>query len=232
MTLKLVCGACLASASLLSLTACADNNRTYRVASVGSAGSSGSVGADSTPGGSGGSGTAGVGTAGGSTGGGTSQTGFIAATGNVLIGAATQYAGLSGNVNGLVPGSGIVNGAVVGTLQTSGHTLVRLDSGTTVLLNGTGGGLGQLVSIDFGRGQVIGGPRPLVGVNVLAANPTSGAASANKLVGVTVLNPTTGGGAPVLSPTVAPLLGLQPSANLSTTVNAVANGNVGGLLQH
>jgi len=239
MTLKLVCGACLASASLLSLTACADTNRSYRVASVGSAGS---FSADSTPGGSGGSTSSGgtsVGSSGGSTGtgSGSSQTGLIAATGNVLIGAATQYAGLSGTVNGLVPGSGILNGAVVGTLQSSGHTLVRLDTGTTVLLNGTGGGLGQLVSIDFGRGRVIGGPQPLVGVNVLAANPTSGslatvtAASANKLVGVTVLNPTTGGGAPVLAPTVAPLLGLQPvNADLTTTVNAVVKGSVGGLL--
>src|SRR5689334_18548597 len=111
MTLKLACATCVASASLLSLAACADTNRSYRVASVGKAGS---ISADSTPGGSGSSATdgSGAGTPGGTagSGSGTSQTGLIAATGNVLIGAATQYAGLSGTVNGLVPGSGILNG--------------------------------------------------------------------------------------------------------------------------
>ena len=247
MVSKKMLASSLVSVAALSLASCADSDRNYRVASVGSAaaaeqaeGGSGSGTGTTTPGSGSGSGTGsgsggtGSGTGDGSgngTGTGTGNTAnLIVASGNVLIGAASQYSQLTGSVNGTVPAGGVVNGSVSAILHTTGHTLVQLGTGTSVLLNGTGGRLGDVVSIDFGRGQVVGGPTPLIGVNVLAANPVSGSlatvntASGNQLVGVTVLNPSTGSGSTVLAPQVAPLVGLQPvNASVTSTVSATVN---------
>ncbi|QIK78114.1 hypothetical protein G7077_03490 [Sphingomonas piscis] len=121
--------------------------------------------------------------------------------------------------------------------NTSGHTLVQLGGGTSVLLPGTGGRLGDLVRLDLGRGTVVGGPRPLIGLNVLAANPTTGqlatvsAVSGGNLLGVTVVNPSTNSGSLVLAPQVASLVGLQPTnPSVTSAVTTTVNGTVGGLV--
>lgn len=248
-------GAAFTVMAAASLAACTDSDRTYRVASVGSAGAAqsadGSDGGSDAGSGSGtgssgsGSGSAGGSASAGGTGagagvgaGGNAGTNLIVASGNVLIGAASKYGSLSSALNGTVPGSGLANGKVVAVLNTSGHSLVRLGNGTGVLLNSTGGKIGDLVSIDFGKGQVVGGSSPLVGVNVLAANPTSGslatvsAASGTNLVGVTVVNPGANSNSLVLAPQVAPLLNLQPSSpNVTTNVTATASGTVSGAIK-
>jgi hypothetical protein len=237
MALNRMAALSLVSITALSLAACTDTHRSYRVASVGSA-----AAADYADGGSAsgtGSGTGGSGSSGGSGSGAgtTGQSNLVVASGNILIGAASQYAQLTSSVNGSVPAGGVVNGKIGAILKTTGHTLVQLGTGTSVLLNGTGGKLGDLVTIDFGKGRVVGGPQPLVGVNVLAANPTTGslatvsAASGNHLVGVTVLNPNTGNGSLVVAPQVAPLIGLQPvNGSLTGAVNGTVSATTTGLL--
>ncbi len=227
-------GIILTSVAALSLTACTGPHK-WRVASVGSTAQGEEQGegpkGDQNGGGTGNGGTGNGGSGGSGGSGGNSYNNLIIASGNVLIGAAAKFGNLSGTVNGTVPAAGVVSGKVVAVLNTSGHTLVKLGNGTNVLLDGTGGKLGSLVSIDFGKGRVIGGTTPLIGVNVLAANPRTGslatvsAASGAKLVGVTVLNPGVNSGGPVLAPSVAPLLGLTSgSTKVSTSVNTVIKG--------
>src|SRR5207247_3111544 len=91
-------------------------------------------------------------------------------SGNLLLGRAGQLTAPIGPV----ATTGIVNGTVSAVLLTTGQTLVQLSDGGSVLLNGTGGALGDVVSIDLAQGQVVGGPNSLVGVNVLTSSPTSG----------------------------------------------------------
>jgi hypothetical protein len=208
----------------LALVSCADDTtRTYRIASVGSQGSGGSDGGNGNGNGNGGS----------NNGGGN----IIVAGGNVLVGAAAQFAALTGATNGLVPLGGTVNATVTAILGNSGHTLVELGNGTSLLLDGNGGHLGDVLALDLGSGRVIGGPAgsPLIGVNVLAANPVNGslatvsAASGNQLVGVTVLDTAlgTGNGNNILiAPAIAPALGL------GATVNGTVNATLGGLTGH
>lgn len=168
----------------------------------------------------------------------------MAASGNVLIGAANQYAQLTSAVNGTVPAAGVLNARISAILGGTGQTVVQLGSGTSVLLNGTGGRLGDLVSLDLGNGRVIGGPQPLIGANILAANPVTGtlatvsAASGNNLLGVTVVNPAATAGSPVvIAPAVAPLIGLTGTtvngtvgATTTGLVNSTVNGTVTGTL--
>lgn len=225
------------AASSFALASCADDTHTYRVSSIGahpsgssddgSGSGSGSGGGDNGSGGGSGSGT-------------TGGTSILIAGGNVLVGAASQFAALTGGTNGLVPLGGTLNATVTAILGNSGHTLVELGNGTSLLVDGTGGGLGDVLSVNLGTGQVVGGPTgsPLIGANILAANPVNGslatinAASGNQLVGVTVLDTALGtGGAGsgnniVIAPAIAPALGL--GAGLSGTVNAT----VGGILAH
>ena len=223
------------TATSFALVSCAaDTTRTYRVSSVGASPAGGS---DDDSGGGDGSGGNGSGGGGGS-GGVTSTTNILVAGGNVLVGAASQFAALTGVTNGLVPLGGTVNATVTAILGSSGHTLVQLGNGTSLLLNGTGGGLGDVLSLNLANGQVVGGPSgsPLIGVNVLAANPVSGtlasvnAASGNQLVGVTVLDSALGGAGSgnnvVIAPAIAPALGL------GATINGAVNTTLGGLTGH
>ena len=227
------------TASSFALVSCADDTtRTYRVSSVGASPAGGS---DDDSGGGGGSGS-GNGSGSGSGGGVTSTTNILVAGGNVLVGAASQFAALTGVTNGLVPLGGTVNATVTAILGSSGHTLVELGNGTSLLLDGTGGGLGDVLSLNLGSGQVVRGPNgsPLIGANVLAANPVSGtlatvnAASGNQLVGVTVLDSALGGlgggsgsgNNVVIAPAIAPELGL------GATINGAVNATLGGLTGH
>ena len=85
----------------------------------------------------------------------------IVATGNAGLGAAGAV------LNGGRAQGRVVNGSVTSVLPSTNQTLVQLTSGATVLLNGTGAALGDLVAIDLGAGRVVGGSTPLVGTTIL-----------------------------------------------------------------
>ena len=119
------------------LGACA-HEREFRVAYVGSEGSA-QIGGDE-----------------GSGAGGTTPPPIVAA-GNAGLGSA----------GAVVTGARVVNGSVTSVLPSTNQTLVQLTNGATVLINGTGATLGDLVAIDLGAGRVIGGSAPLAGTTIL-----------------------------------------------------------------
>ena len=116
--------------------------------------------------------------------GGTSSGPLIVAAGNALLGPAGQLA----NAPGVAGGTGPVDGTVSAILLTTDQTLVQLSNGSTLLLNGLGGTLGDTVSVDLASGRVVGGPGSLVGTNVLTTGSAggqllSGTVGGNSLVG-------------------------------------------------
>lgn len=195
----------LVSAAALTLVAC-DSSGSYRVASVGStppgggstadggSGSGGGTSTDGTGGSGGGSGSGSTAGGGSGSGSGSGQTGqgLLVTAGNAVMGSASTLNGAAAPVNSAIPASGVVTGTVDRVLNRTGQTLVRLGNGSSVLLDGTGGRVGEVVSLDLGEGKVVGGSSPLVGLNVLARNPSTGslasvgAASGGNLVSVTV----------------------------------------------
>lgn len=222
----------LVSATALALAACGSSG-SYRVASVGSAPApddSSSGGGGSGGGSTGATGGSGSGATGSGSGSGQTGSGLLVTAGNAVIGTA-----------GVIPESGVVSGTVDRVLTGTGQTLVRLGSGQNVLLNGTGGAIGEAVSLDLGQGKVVGGSAPLVGLNVLATNPstgqlaTVGAGTSGNLVSVavpqsgvastvsTVGNTVNGatGGAVTAGATGNAAIG---GNTVGTTVNGVVNG--------
>ncbi|MEP9358459.1 hypothetical protein [Sphingomonas sp. KR3-1] len=147
---------------------------------------------------------------------------LLVASGNAVMGAANAQTGLTAGLG--VPADGVVTGTVNRVLGRTGQTLVSLGNGSTLLLDGKGGKLGDLVSIDLGQGKVVGASSasasPLVGLNVLARNPSTGqlatvsAATAGNLASVTVPNGQGG-----------QLLNVAVPGNLGNTA-----GGAGGLL--
>lgn len=240
-------GLALTSIGMLSLAAC-NSSGSYRVASVGT-----NVPGDTAGDGSGGTGGTGGGTGGGATGGGTgSGTGsgsgamggnLLAASGNAVIGVANAQTGLTAGLG--IPATGVVTGTVNRVLTATGQTLVGLGNGSSLILDGKGGALGSLVSIDLGQGKVIGGSSgasPLIGLNVLARNPSTGqlatvsAASGGNLVSVTVPN---GQGGNLLNVSVPGTLGggtggaaggLLGGGTGATNAKANVNGTLGTTL--
>ncbi|HEX6660293.1 MAG TPA: hypothetical protein VF067_00260 [Sphingomicrobium sp.] len=135
------------AAACLALTACSTQHE-FRVAAVGDA--SGSATSETT-----------------ST---IPSAPLVVAAGNVLLGESASLASIT-------PGaqtSGVVDGTVSAVLLTSGQSLIELSDGSSLLINSVGGALGDAVSIDVGKGQVIGGPNSLVGVSVLPSGGTGG----------------------------------------------------------
>ncbi|MCP3729420.1 hypothetical protein M9978_03170 [Sphingomonas sp. MG17] len=217
--------------------------------SSGGGSSSSSSGGTASSGGSGSSSSSG-GTA--SSGGG--STGAQGLVGNVLVTAGNTVIGAAGKANGLVQGgvlptAGVVTGKVTGVLAKTGQTLVRLGEGGTgggLILDGAGGKVGALVGIDLGKGTVIAAPegsKSLIGVNVLAQNPTTGTlatvggGTGGKLLTVDVngLGGATGGGllgGVTNAPQPGNLAGTAKGAVKSTvgTVGGVVGGVTGGLL--
>jgi len=200
----------LAGVAVLSLAAC-ESAGSYRVASIGSVpgdtgssgnggdgsgGGSGSGGANNG-GGSGGGGTgsgtggggggAGSGGGGGGAGTGSAQAGLV---GKVLVTAGNTVIGAAGTQNALVTGvqNNVltpVNATVTRVLTKTGQTLVSVGNGQSLILNGTGGRIGDLLKIDLASARVVGAPSgsPLLGVSVLSPNVATG-----KLLGVNVGN--------------------------------------------
>jgi hypothetical protein len=141
----------------------------------------------------------------------------------------------SGNVL-MGSGSGVVNatiasGTITGVLGPSGQTVVGLVNGTTVVLNGSGGSLGDLVSLDLGAGQVVGGPSSLVGVNVLGANSgthaTVGTTSGTAGTSITSGGTTTGALLP--APSASGTVSGTVTGTVGGTVGGTAGGTVGGV---
>lgn len=245
--MALVCTAALA------LAACGSSG-SYRVASVGSTPSDGSAGdgsGGSSTAGDGGSGSANTGGSGSGSDSGSGQRGqsLLVTAGNAMMGTAGTLDGAPGV--SAIPASGVVTGTVDRVLTRTGQTLVRLGDGNSVLLNGVGGRVGEAVSLDLGEGKVVGGSSPLVGLNVLARNPstgqlaTVGAGTGGNLVSVTVpqsgvnglvgstvntaggvVNGATGAAG---TPITAGVTGNAAAGNngVATAVNGVANGTTG-----
>jgi hypothetical protein len=150
---------------------------------------------------------------------------LIVASGNVLLGSAGRLAVPGGGLSGA---AGVVNGTVSAVLLTTSQTVVQLADGPSLLVDGVGAALGEAVSIDVAKGQVVGGAQSLVGQtvpgvsnvtavagNALGASPpgssaggTSGriTAAAKTLPGnvATVLTPKVGVTS-VVQPVVSPL---------------------------
>lgn len=101
---------------------------------------------------------------------------LVVAAGNVLLGPASQIT----LVNGPVANSGVVQGTVGAVLLTTGQSLIELSDGTSLVVNGAGGALGDLVSVDRATGQVVGGSSTLIGANVLGTT-SSGTVTASAL---------------------------------------------------
>lgn len=140
--------ACLVAAFLMvpAIEGCSTNHE-FRVASVGDTSAQASPGSTAVNG----------------------SAPLIIAAGNVLIGPGSKLA----LTNGILPTNGTIDGTVSAILLTTDQTLVQLANGSSVLLNGVGGALGDAVSIDLGQGRVVGGPNSLIG-STLTGSPTGG----------------------------------------------------------
>lgn len=135
-----------------------------------------------------------------------SATPLIVASGNALLGPASQ---LVASTTAL-PTVGVVDGTVSSVLLTTDQTLVQLTSGSSVIVDGTGAALGDVVSIDLGAGKVIGGPSSLVGVSISPQGATTGGQLASVSVGpkkATISSPTVGLPTPGLPTLGSPTLG-------------------------
>jgi hypothetical protein len=234
----------LASVAMVSLAAC-ESSGSYRVASIGSvpgdtgssgaggdgSGSGSGSGGTNNGGGSGGTGTGtgtgnggGTGTGSGNGGGGTgtAQAGLV---GKVLVTAGNTVIGAAGKQNALVTGvqNNVltpVNATVTRILTKTGQTLVDVGSGQSLILNGTGGKLGDLLKIDLASAKVIGAPTgsPLLGVSVLSPTVATGRLAAVNVGNngpLVQLGNGTAGGTGILS-------------KVGTTVNGVLGGSTGG----
>jgi len=132
----------------------------------------------------------------------------IVAAGNALLGPASQLANAGA-------GAGLVDGTVSAVLLTTDQTLVQLSNGSTLLLNGVGGTLGDPVSIDLASGRVLGGPSTLAGANVLS-NPMGG-----QLVTMTI------GGNSLVGTSGAARSPTTPVRSGTSTVTGIVNGVLG-----
>lgn len=228
----------LAGVAMVSLAAC-ESTGSYRVASIGSvpgdtgssggggdgSGSASGSGGTNNGGGSGGTGT-GTGTGsgtgnGGGGGAGTAQAGLV---GKVLVTAGNTVIGAAGKQNALVTGvqNNVltpVNATVTRILTKTGQTLVDVGSGQLLILNGTGGKLGDLLKIDLASARVVGAPSgsPLLGVSVLSPTVATGRLAA--------VNGVLGGGTGAGGAATVPVTGLV--SNVSATVNGALGTSVG-----
>jgi hypothetical protein len=161
---------------------------------------------------------------------------LIVAAGNVLLGSSARITPPAADL----PTGGVVNGTVSAILLTSGQSVVQLTDGTALLINSASSTLGQVVSIDLGKGQVIGGPSSLVGVSVLPSGGAAGAQLASVSAGGTSIGVGTNligrpvAGVPAL-PTGNAGQSLGPVSATATVVQPVTStvtNTVGGTLGH
>lgn len=200
-----------------------------------SSGGASSGGASSGGASSGGASSGGASSGGASSGGATGGAGNL--IGNLIVTAGNTVIGAAGKTDrvvrgGVLPTAGVVTGTVTGILAKTGQTLVKVGEGAGgtgggLILDGVGGKLGALVGIDIGKGQVVSAPagsKALIGVGVLAKNPSTGQlASVNALSGGKLLSVEVNGTGGLLGSDKG-LLG-----GVTGTVGGVVNGVTGGV---
>lgn len=148
---------------------------------------------------------------------------FVAA-GNVLLGSSAVL----GPINSPALTNGVVNGTVSAVLLTSGQSLVQLTDGTSLVINSVGGALGDTVSIDVGKGQVVGGPSALVGVSITPSAGGAGGQLASTTIGGTTLAVAPGGVGTSLTGTAGQTLGTaSATTSLTQPVTTVGSGLTG-----
>ena len=140
----------------------------------------------------------------------------LVASGNLLIGSGSQ--------------SVLLGGTVVGTLESTSQTVVQLASGTSLLLNGIGGTLGDVVAIDPSIGRVVGGPVSLVGASVLGSSGgtqlAGGGSRGGSLVSVGGRNSPTSAVGAVARGTQTLVSGTSATGRVTGTVTNTATGAV------
>jgi len=150
------------------------------------------------------------------------ESAIIAASGNVILGPASRLSAGQGSV----AAGGTADGTVTQVLLSTGQTVVELAEGTSVIVDGLGGTLGDAVSVDLAQGQVIGGPQSLLGQNLtkVAGTATSlpGISTARSLAtGTTSSN---GAAGRLLRSNAGQLLGIRrTTATVTNTVTNVTN---------
>lgn len=122
---------------------------------------------------------------------------IIVAAGNILLGPAAALArspaSLSASASSTL--SGDQTAIVSGILLSSGQTIIQLDSGSSLLIGGTGATIGDAVTLST-SGMVTSGPVGLIGATIQAANPVfvaptiaTGTPLATPLSGVAAIGP-------------------------------------------
>lgn len=141
-------------------------------------------------------------------------------SGNLLIGSSSQTV--------------LLGGTVIGTLESTSQTVVQLASGTSLLLNGIGGTLGDAVAIDPTIGRVVSGPVSLLGSSVLGSSGgtqlASGGSRGGSLVQVGGGNSATSavGAAATRTQTLVP--STSATGRVTGTVTNTASGAVNTVL--
>jgi len=160
---------------------------------------------------------------------------LVVAAGNVLLGESARL----GSVSAVMPTSGVVDGTVSAVLLTSGQSLVQLSDGSSLLINSVGGALGDVVSIDVGKGQVVGGPNSLVGVSVLPSGGAGGQLASASIggtsigIGTGLVGNATSGTAGAVSATAGQTLGaVSATSTLTQPVTTTVTSPVVAPLGH
>lgn len=160
---------------------------------------------------------------------------LVVAAGNVLLGESARL----GMVSAVAPTSGVVDGTVSAVLLTSGQSLVQLSDGSSLLINSVGGALGDIVSIDVGKGQVVGGPNALVGVSVLPSGGAGGQLASATVggtsigIGTGLVGRTTGAAGNMVSGTAGQTLGtVSATTTLTQPVATAVTAPISGTLGH
>lgn len=211
----------------LTLSACNSTGK-HRLAWVGNAppGSDGAPGAPGDPGTPGDPGAPGdPGPAG--------KGNLIVTAGNLVQNVGAKHAVIAGTVNNLAPGAAPITGTVTAVIDGAGQTLVDLGEGRLALLDGKGGRIGDLVTIDLGKGRVIGGTQgsPLIGASVLSPEQTKGTLATvglladGKLVKVGVPGGAPGAGSGPVGGVVGGVTG-----TVGGVVGGATGGNTGGVV--
>jgi hypothetical protein len=148
---------------------------------------------------------------------------LIVASGNVLLGSAGQLAVPGG---ALSSAAGVVNGTVSAVLLTTSQTVVQLAEGPSLLVDGVGAALGDSVSIDVAKGQVVGGAQSLVGQSVPGASSVT--AIAGNALGASPPGSSVGGTSTRITAAAKTLPGnvatvLTPKVGVTTVVQPIVS---------
>lgn len=150
---------------------------------------------------------------------------FVVTAGNILLGQAGASLGLS--LDGAVSSTAVLSGSVTGVLQSTGQTLVELSNGASVLLNDTGGTVGDLVAIEVASGQVIAGPGALVGSQALSGSTVGGGSAVAGTAGGTLSSATATAGPTTAATSGAATPGSAAGSLTSTVTTTLGTPSLG-----